>query len=219
MIEIEGVPPAKAIMIPTGYVPREDGSVGQLKAELGLPADAAVIGTVAQLRPQKALTVLIDALALLPEPGVQLALVGDGPSREELEAHAATVGVSDRVHFLGTRVDLGTIFAGLDVAAMSSDFEGLPLFAFECMAHGTPLVATRVGGLPDQIEDGVTGLLVPRRDPQALATALGELLGDPARRDRMAAAAEERLGRFTMEVIAERFAELYDFLLRAHRAR
>ena len=95
---------------------------------------------------------------------------------------------------------------------MSSDFEGLPLFAFECMAHRTPLVATGVGGLPDLI-DGCSGVLVPPRDPDALADALAKLLRDPALRESIADAAEQRLGGYGMTAIAARFAELYDALL------
>ncbi|HEY1275217.1 MAG TPA: glycosyltransferase [Thermoleophilaceae bacterium] len=213
MIEIERVPARKTVTIPTGYVPRPDEAVGDLRGELGIPADAPTVGTIGQLRPQKALEVLIEAFAGVGDPSSHLIVVGDGPSREELERRADAAGVGERAHFLGTRVDLATVFGGLDVAAMSSDFEGLPLFAFECMAHRTPLVATRVGGLPDLVSDGSTGVLVPPRDPAALAVALRTLLADPGLRERMAAAAAERLPEFTMEAVAARFADLYDKLL------
>jgi glycosyltransferase involved in cell wall biosynthesis len=214
MIEVEGVSPERAITIPTGYVPRPTDPDGDLRGELGLAADAPVVGTVAQLRPQKALDVLIKAFARLPLDlaAARLVIAGDGPSRAGLELAAADLGVADRVHFLGTRTDLTTILGGIDVAAMSSDFEGLPLFAFECMAHRTPLVATSVGGLPDLI-DARSGVLVPRRDPDALADALAKLLRDPALRESIADAAEQRLRGYGMTAIAARFAELYDTLL------
>lgn len=214
MIEVEGVAPERALTIPTGYVPRPNDPDGDLRGELGLTADAPVVGTVAQLRPQKALDVLIKAFARLPRDlaAARLVIAGDGPSRAALERLAADLGVADRVQFLGTRTDLTTIFGGVDVAAMSSDFEGLPLFAFECMAHRTPLVATSVGGLPDLI-DARSGALVPRRDPDALADALAKLLRDPALRESIADAAEQRLGGYRMTAIAARFAELYDTLL------
>jgi glycosyltransferase involved in cell wall biosynthesis len=158
--------------------------------------------------------VLITAFARLPADlaAARLVIVGDGPSRAALEHAASGLGVAERVHFLGTRTDLTTILDAVDVAAMSSDFEGLPLFAFECMAHRTPLVATAVGGLRDLI-DGRSGVLVPPRDPNALAAALGDLLRDPARREAIAATAEERLEGYGMDAIARRFAELYDTLL------
>jgi glycosyltransferase involved in cell wall biosynthesis len=214
MIEIEGVAPERAITIPTGYVPRATDPDGDLRGELGLDAETPVVGTVAQLRPQKALDVLITAFARLPRDlaAARLVIAGDGPSRPALERLAAELGVADRVHFLGTRTDLATILAGIDVAAMSSDFEGLPLFAFECMAHRTPLVATGVGGLPDLI-DARSGVLVPPRDPDALAEALGDLLRDPARRESIADAAEQRLDGYEMTAIAARFAALYETLL------
>ena len=214
MIEVEGVPPERAITIPTGYVPRPADPGGDLRGELGLGADTPVVGTVSQLRPQKAVDVLITAFARLPRDlaAARLVIVGDGPSRSALEQVAAELGVAERVHFLGTRTDLTTVLGGIDVAAMSSDFEGLPLFAFECMAHRTPLVATSVGGLPDLI-DARSGVLVPRRDPDAMAGAIGELLRDPARRESIADAAEQRLDGYEMTSIAARFAELYDKLL------
>lgn len=211
MIAIEGVPAAKTITIPTSYIARADEAVGNLREELGIAPDAPTAGTIAQLRPQKALDVLIDAwrLVVAELPGAQLILVGDGPERERLERHAADAGLSETVRLLGTRNDLGTIFGALDVAVLSSDFEGLPLFAFEAIAHDTPLVATDVGGLPDLVEDGRTGLLVPPRDPRALAGALSSLLRDERRRTTLAAAASELLPAYSMESIARRFADLY----------
>jgi glycosyltransferase involved in cell wall biosynthesis len=214
MIAVEGVKPAKAIVIPTGYIPRAQAVDGDLRAELGIPAGVPVVGTVAQLRPQKALDVMIDAVARARRevPDLRLVIVGDGPSRAELEGLAAR-GLGDAATFLGTRTDVPAILAGIDVAAMSSDFEGLPLFAFECMAAGTPLVATRVGGLPDLIEDGRNGLLVPPQDPDSLARALVALATDPSRRAALAAAAGARAAEFTIDAIAARFADLYDALL------
>jgi len=214
MIAIEGVAPRKAITIPTGFVPRPRAAEGNLRAELGISADSPVVGTVTALRPQKALEVLLDAFALLrvTMPNAELVVVGDGPSRKTLEAHARGLGLTG-VHFTGVRNDLAVLLDGIDVAAMSSDYEGLPLFAFECLHHRTPLVATAVGGLPDLIQDNRTGLLVAPRDPDALAEALEGLLRDPERRARMAGAALETLADYSMEQIAARFGRLYGQLL------
>jgi glycosyltransferase involved in cell wall biosynthesis len=215
MIAIEGVQPDKALVFPTAFVPRAAEETGDLRADLGLPPDGPVIGTVAKLRPQKALTVLIEAFRMVLEvaPEARLVIVGDGPSRGELEEGARAAGVGDRVSFTGEREDLGTVLAAFDVAAMSSDFEGLPLFVFECMAHEVPLVATRVGGLPDVVSDGETGVLVSPRDPEALADALKRLLDDQGERERLASAARARLGDYTTERAAERFGQLYEELL------
>ena len=95
---------------------------------------------------------------------------------------------------------------------MSSDWEGMPLFVLECMATGTPVVATNVGGLPEIVEDDRTGLLVPPRDPAALAAGIGALLADPERGRLLAATAAERLHDFTIDTVAHRFADLYERL-------
>jgi glycosyltransferase involved in cell wall biosynthesis len=215
MIDLEGVPAEKALVVPTAFIPRAREREGNLRAELGIPADAPVAGTVAVLRPQKALDMLIEAFAGVRRglPEARLVIVGDGPSRQALEACARMAGVGDAVTFTGVRSDLATVLDGLDVAVMSSDFEGLPLFVFECMAHEAPLLATAVGGIPDVVVDGETGVLVPPRDPSALGEALDRLLRDPAERRRLASQARERLGEYTLERAAGRFAELYEELL------
>jgi glycosyltransferase involved in cell wall biosynthesis len=214
MIDLESVPRAKTIVIPNAYVPRPGGG-GDLRAELGLRSDVPLVGTVCIHRRQKALEVLLEAFAVVTGrlPEARLAIGGSGPETEGLERLAAQLGLGDRVRFIGRRRDVDAVLRGLDVAAMSSDFEGTPLFALECMANGVPLVATAVGGLPDVVMDGETGLLVAPRDPAALAGAIEALLRDPDRRARMGEAARARLAGFTIERAAERFAALYERLL------
>jgi glycosyltransferase involved in cell wall biosynthesis len=135
------------------------------------------------------------------------------PMRQVLENRAHQLGIGQHVHFLGIRRDVDAILRRADAAALSSDFEGTPLFIFECMANHTPLVATAVGGVPDVIEDGVSGILVPPRAPEALADALSELLGDKSRRIELTAAASERLTRFRIDSVASEFASLYEQLV------
>jgi glycosyltransferase involved in cell wall biosynthesis len=213
MVALEGVPADKVRVELNGYVPRTGvRPPAQLRSELGLGADVPLVGTVAILRPQKALEVLLDAFARV-DGRAHLVIAGDGSHRASLEGRAAALGVASRTHFLGLRDDVDGILAAVDVAAMSSDFEGTPLFAFECMAAGTPLVATAVGGLPDMLEDGRSALLVPPRDPAALAAGLSRALGDPALRDALADAARERLERYRIDAVAARFATLYTELL------
>jgi glycosyltransferase involved in cell wall biosynthesis len=214
MIELEGVPAEKVVQLPNAYIPRPDHSTSDLRAELGLGRRTPLVGTVAVLRPQKALTVLVDAHARLLErvPDAHLTIAGEGECRAQIEQRIHRLGVARSVHLLGLRRDVDAIVGAIDVAAMSSDFEGLPLFGLECMANHTPLVATAVGGLPEIVDHGRTGLLVPRRDPAALADAIADLLIDPARRERMAVAADERLSAFTIDAVAARFAELYERL-------
>jgi glycosyltransferase involved in cell wall biosynthesis len=222
MVELEHVPPEKVVFIPTAYIPRVTGApvaTLDLRAELGLEPGTPLVGVAAVLRPQKALSVLLDAHLLVVErvPHAHLVIAGDGECREALVAQAGALGIAERVHFLGPRKDVEAIIANLDIAALSSDFEGLPLFAIECMTHGTPLVATDVGGLSEIVRDGVNGLLVPARDPRALADALCGLLSDRDRLAMLATAAASSADAYSIEAVAERFATLYgDLLAVAH---
>lgn len=222
MVKQEGVPAEKVVVMPTGYVPRRPGN-GNIRAELGLADGVPLVATAAVLRPQKAIDVLLDAFALVLEriPDAHLVIAGDSmmradgtrdPLRRTLEGRARELGVAESVHFLGVRDDVDAILGAADAAALSSDFEGSPLFVFECMAHGTPVVSTAVGGIPDVLEDAVSGVLVPRRDPRALAAGLAEVLADPDRRVALSAAARLRVGEFTIDSVAGRFADLYEEL-------
>jgi glycosyltransferase involved in cell wall biosynthesis len=209
------VPPEKVVLIPGAYIPRPGSGGGDLRAELGIPRDAPLIGTVAVLRPEKALTVLLDAFARLSRslPDARLVICGRGPCRSRLRRHAEKLGLSDRVLLPGYRDDIAEVLDSVDVAAISSDREGASLFALECMAHRTPLVSTDVGGPHDMLEDGVSALLVAPRDPAALADALASVVRDPDRGDALAVAAHERLQGLTIERVAVRFADLYDRLM------
>jgi glycosyltransferase involved in cell wall biosynthesis len=214
MVTIEGVPPHKIVMIPNAYVPRPGSGDTDLRAELGLGPAIPLLVVVAQLRPQKALEVLLDAFPQIRQavPETHLAIAGDGECRAALETRARALGLTDRVHFLGRRSDVDAMLRAGDLAVMSSDFEGTPLVAYECIANRTPLVATAVGGLPDIIDDGRTGRLVPPRDPAALAGAIIELLSDPERRAAIAAAAAEGEDEFTIATATRRFVALYEQL-------
>jgi glycosyltransferase involved in cell wall biosynthesis len=217
MVSIEHVPSRKVVFIPTAYVPQADGDTqGDLRAELGLPADTPLYGSGSGMRPQKALEVLLDAHALVLRklPRAHLVLAGDGPSRAPLERRVRELALGDSTHFLGARSDVDSVIRAFDVAAMSSDFEGMPLFALECFANRTPLVATAVGGLNEIVDDGRTGILVAPRRPDLLAAAIEGLLCDPARRERLATAARAELEAFRIEAIAARYADLYEQLLR-----
>ncbi|MGA9856768.1 MAG: glycosyltransferase [Solirubrobacteraceae bacterium] len=215
MVTIEGVSPAKVTMIPNGYVPRPTSADTNLRRELGTPPDAPLLVVVAQLRPQKALSVLLEAFVTVRAaiPDVHLVIAGDGECRLALEQQASATGISQAVHFLGRRDDVDGILRCGDIAVMSSDFEGTPLVAYECIANRTPLVATAVGGLPDIIVDGETGRLVPRRNPDALAQALIELLRDPALRRRLVEAALRAHPDIGIDTSVGRFSELYEMLI------
>jgi glycosyltransferase involved in cell wall biosynthesis len=212
MVTYEHVPAHKVIVIPNGYIPSYAPSDTDLRGELGIAADAPLTAIAAVLRPEKRLDLLLEAHAIVVRrlPNAHLAIAGDGECLTELRARARDLGLGDVVHFLGRRADVDSILRAADLAVMSSDREGSPLLVFESMAAGTPLVATAVGGIPDVVEDGVTGILVPRRDAGALARAISGLLEDPRRREAMGVAARRRLADFTIESIATRYAAMYE---------
>ena len=155
-----------------------------------------------------------DAVVALAEvlrsrPAVLL-LVGDGPEREGVERVVAALGVERHVAFLGERSDLGPLLAQADLFVLPSEQESFGLAALEALASGLPVVASRVGGLPEVVRDGETGRLVPPRDPPALAAAVLELLGDGARRAAMAREArEDAVTRFRPAPVVERVEAIY----------
>ncbi len=220
MVSVERVPPEKVVVMPTAYIPRPPATGGDLRAELGIGDSTPLIGSVSVLRPQKALDVLVKAFAQVVEavPDAHLAIVGLGPCLEPLRQLARELELEERVHFLGHRRDVDVILRSVDVAAMSSDFEGTPLVAFECFANRTVLVATAVGGLPDIISNGRTGVLVPPQQPGRLAAALVELLDDRQRAAEMTEAAAATLEQYLIGPVAQKFADLYELLLSEARA-
>jgi sugar transferase (PEP-CTERM/EpsH1 system associated) len=168
-----------------------------VRASLGLPQDALVVGTIGRFVPVKDQRSLIDAVALLRADGVHClaVLVGDGPLRGELQQFAADRGVASRVRFLGERRDVHEIIPAFDVFALVSVSEGMSNTTMEAMASGVPVVATRVGGADEIVVDGVTGRLVPASNPRALVDALEALLNDERLRTAYGLAARDRMER------------------------
>jgi glycosyltransferase involved in cell wall biosynthesis len=156
---------------------------GVLRRELGVPDTAPLVGIVARLVPIKAHADFLHAAARLRAewPDIHFAIVGDGERRAALAALAGELGLADRTHFVGWRRDLPAVYADLDVVCLSSLNEGSPVALIEAMAAGRPVVATAVGGVPEVVQDGVSGLLVPPRAPAALAAAVASLLRAPER--------------------------------------
>jgi glycosyltransferase involved in cell wall biosynthesis len=213
MMELEGISTDKIVVRPTGYIPSLV-THHDLRAELGVGPDVPLVGNASILRPEKALEVLIQAHALVRGrvPEARLVIAGHGPCEPHLRAEVSRLGTEGAVHFLGARRDVDSLLRAVDVGAMSSDWEGMPLFMFECMAAGTPLVATSVGGVPEVVRDGETGLLAPPRDAPAMANALVRILLDPQLGDALAAAAARRLPEYSIDTVAGTFADLYERL-------
>jgi len=220
MIEVERIDPALIRFIPNGIPSPPPASGRDLRPELGIAPDELVVGTVCALRPQKALDVMLEAVAALKHefPGLRAVIVGDGEQRAELERMADALGLAGIVSFLGFRADIPDLLTVFDVAVSSSTFEGSPLAILEYMEAGKPVVATRVGGVPDLIEDGEGGVLVEPRDPDALAQAIAGLLRDPERRAELGRRSQERRRReFDIETTVRRLEELYEELYESPR--
>lgn len=187
--------PERFDVVPLGFdlAPFLSGDAlrGRLRAELGLAAATPLIGIVARLVPIKAHEQFFDVAARVAArlPEAHFVVVGDGERRAMLQTLAADLGLASRTHFLGWRGDLDVIYADLDVVALTSKNEGSPVTLIEAMAAARPLVATRVGGVADLVAHDETGIIVEPGDPGAMATAMVDLLGDPARGARLGAAA------------------------------
>jgi glycosyltransferase involved in cell wall biosynthesis len=182
------------------------------RAALDLPPDALVLGTLGRLTEQKGQRVLLHALAELATtvPNVVLLLAGAGPLRDDLEAEAARLGIAERVRFLGLRRDRETLYAAMDIFVLPSHWEGLSLALVEAMGSGRAVVATAVGGNPEVVADGRTGLLVPPNDHQSLADALTHLGLDQQVRGALGeAAAADARARFSIEQHVAQLAALY----------
>ena len=174
---------------------RFDGVTGDaVRCELGIPADAFVIGTAVVLGEQKGINFLLDAakIALHKHPDIRFLIAGDGYMRQEFERHASDIGVMGPVRFLGYRSDVPQVLAAFDAYALTSLWEGLPLALLEALALGKPIVATTVGGNPEVVQDQVNGFLIPPRDPIAAADAFIKLFEDAALRAEMSRANKER---------------------------
>ena len=182
--------------------------------------DRFVVGEIARLCDVKGQRELIRAIAALPHAKLVLAgrdLERGGAYEEELRAEAERLGVGARVEF-GFREDVGDLLDTLDVVALPSWTEGLPMSVLEAMAHGRAVVATPVGGTPEVVVDGETGFLVPPRDPTALAAALRRLADDAELRKRFGAAGRRRVAeRFTAAAMSERILAIYDEVRRTCR--
>ena len=215
MIEVERIPADAVTFVPNGIDALPQGDGARVRRELGVDADAPLLGAVAVLRPQKGLDVLIRAVAAAARelPAVRVAIAGEGPERGRLEELATELGVADRVLLLGHRSDVPDLLAAFDVAVSSSWFEGSPLAALEYMDAGLPVVATRVGGMPDLIEDRVHGRLVEPGDPGALAAAIVEVVRDRDRAAEMGARARERRrAEFDLNGTVRALEEMYERL-------
>lgn len=213
-----GADPVRTVVVPNGVDVQAwqttPADREQARRALGLTPGEPLLVLVGRLEWEKGAQDAIEALALLAEEGVvaHLALIGNGGRREDLANQAVHRGVASLVHPLGRMEDahVAHLVAAADVALVPSRYEPFGIVALEAMAAGTPVVVTNTGGLPDLVEDRVSGMVVPPAAPAELASAIGYLLADTPGREALAAAARERVRtRFTWERVAATTVEVY----------
>lgn len=211
----EGLAPQKVSCVrsavdATPYLPPVDRAA--FRAEFGLPPDALVAGVVAQLIPRKGHRYLLSALPGLLErhPNLQVLIFGQGPLEAELRAEVESRHLAAAVRFTGFRHDLPRWLGGLDMLIHPADMEGLGVSLLQASAAGVPIVTSRAGGLPEAVQDGVTGILCPPGDVAALAAAIDRLAGDAALRARFGAAGRARiLAEFSIDAMVDGNLAIY----------
>lgn len=210
----DGVPASRTRVIHNGIdFERLTGAAStDLRQTLGIAADALVIGAPGSLISRKGLDVLIPAFRRLTGPA-HLMIAGTGPEQPALMRQAAELGMADRVHFIGFSDTIADFYRACDIVALASRVEAFGLVLAEAGFCGRPVVATRVGGVPEVVADGETGLLVPPNDVAALARALQRLADDPALRTRLGQAGQGRArALFSAGRMAHDFHAEYDRL-------
>ncbi len=211
-----GLDPARVSVVPSGIdfsvhktgLPRD-----YLHKECGFEPGDYLVGIVAQLEDHKGHRYLIEAANILKEKTrkVKIVVVGEGSLRMELTKQAQPLNVKDLVYFMGFRADIPRILASLDLFVLSSHLEGLGSSIMDAMACRLPVVATRTGGIPELVKNGETGLLVPPRNPEALAEAILTLYRDKRQAARLAQAGYDFIHeRFSAEAMAEKTLAVYD---------
>lgn len=193
----------------------DPAGAARFRAELAIPAEAPLVGTIGRLADQKDPLAMVAAMAevVAARPEVFFAWVGDGPLRGEVAAAVDAAGLTGRFVLAGVRRDVAAALTAFDVFALSSRWEGLPRTVTEAMAVGTPVAATAVDGCAEIIVDGEHGLLVPSMDPGALAAAVGRLLDHPALATKVVDAAATRVQAWDRRTMLAQIADLYDEVL------
>ena len=219
----DGVPPEKVTVVPNAVVAPEAGPVPSGLPE-GVPEDwrgAPLVGVIARLQPEKDVASFLKAAARVSSlaPEARFVVVGDGPLRQELVGLARRLGVEGSVRFLGYRANARGIIEALDVLVVPSITEGSPLVVLEGMAAGVPIVASAVGGIPDQVQNGREAVLVPPDDPTLLGDAILDLLRHPDKARALGDAARRKAAsEFSHAAMMRRVQSVYRAALDASAA-
>gem|GEM_PF-199504 len=221
LVEDRGIPPGKMEVIYNGidlskFNPRTRAKIK--KSDFGIPEESPVAGIVAALRPEKAHHIFLEAARRVTHQieDARFLIVGEGKKRGELEALSKSLGIAERTVFTGVRKDMPDILRLMDVVVLSSYpvVETFPVSLLEAMAMRKPVVSTNVSGIPEMVEEGKNGFLVPVGDPEALARAVSRVLGDGKLAKKMGAAGRKLVKeRFTIQHTVTGLEELYQRLL------
>lgn len=178
-----------------------------------LPGDRPRIVMVGRLVNGKGHNVLLDATEMIHGDAGSICIVGEGPLRESLEKEILKRGLSDKVFLIGFRKDIPNILASSDILVLPSFREGTPRVITEAMASGLPIIATDIAGIPEQVNDGVSGYLIPTGDSKALADRLSELLSNPKLRKSMGERGKRQIESFSMDTMLDDLDSLYEDLV------
>jgi glycosyltransferase involved in cell wall biosynthesis len=192
-----------------------------IRRELGIAADAPVVGILAALRPEKNHELFLAGAKEIRAalPAAQFIVVGDGPKRPELEQLAADLRIADAVHFVGSRSDIPALLAACNVVALTSHNEASPVSILEALACGVPVVASNVGSVRETVVDGETGRLFPAGDLAAFVAATVGLLNSPAERERMGAEGRRRVvARWSLDAMVRGYEQLIERIYAAKTA-
>lgn len=221
LIHTHGFPPAQLASIPTGIDFsrfRPTRTRAEVRQALAVPETAYLVLMVAVIRGVKRHEVAVRGFArfLAHRPDAVLVLAGEGPMQIDMERLCDQLGIRDKVRFLGQRSDVPDLMQAADVQILTSDSEGVPQAVTQGLGMGLPVVATAVGGVPELVIDGETGLLIPKEQPEALAAALQRLSDDPALAQRLGEGGRlHALGRYSLEAMLDATESVYAQVLEA----
>jgi len=216
LIKYEWFNPSKIITIYNGADETKFNNkynVDEVKRDLGLFGRKKIVGIVARLDPIKNHKCLIKAMQIVVKhyPDTILLVIGDGALRDELKAFARESNLLNNIYFLGTRQDIPQLLAIMDIFVLCSISEGLPMTLLEAMAAGKPIIATNVGGIPEIIEHGINGVLIPPDNPDILADAIKKLIDDTEKAKQMGSMAREKFeNNFTLSTMVKNYEEVYE---------
>ncbi|MEE8574292.1 MAG: glycosyltransferase [Thermodesulfobacteriota bacterium] len=224
IIERDGLDPSLVEVIYNGidverFTESGDSERAEVRKELGLAADTPVVGMIARLSKQKGHTYMLKALKEVKKtvPALKAIVAGDGPLKDEITTEANSLGLARDVIFLGARRDVPRLLKAMDIYLMPSLWEGHPIALLEAMASGLPVVAARVGGVPNVITDGVDGILIDPEDTAALISSMTELLIDSERAASIGAEAAKCIAaKFSAGAMVSKMERLYTEVTAAH---